>query len=78
MVQQFVCQIVQHFGTGNNQSGLRVPQNQQGVSRFNAEQGPGFFRNDDLTPVSDSGGTEYPLLPVFTENMFTSGHILTS
>ena len=51
---------------------------QQGIAGFDPEKFPGFLGDHDLSPVTDSCSTEYPLLFVFAEDVFASGHFITS
>ena len=74
MLQKLVSKIVQNLRPGDDQSGLRIAQNQQGIPRLNAEQLPGLLRNDDLPPVAHPGGAEDPFCFAFAENVFSSGH----
>ena len=77
-MEDLVGQIGQGVGLGHDQTGFGLAQDQQGVAGLNAEEGAGLLGDHDLSPVAHLGGAEYPLLSMLAEDVFPSGHFITS
>jgi hypothetical protein len=77
-LEDLAGQIIEGIGLGYDQTGLAFSQYQQGITRLNAEEFPGFLGNYDLAPVTDFGGAEDLLGFLFAEDVFASGHFITS
>ena len=71
-------QIIECFGLGHDQTGLAFSQDQEGVAGFDSEKFPGLLGDHDLPPVADLGGAEDALLLSLAEDVFASGHSITS